>query len=144
MAAFKFVDAILAGREINIYNNGDMLRDFTYIDDIVDGISTLLDKNPRFKDIYTEDSSKKDVPHQILNLGNSSPASLMDFLSIIEENLGIKAKILFKPIQPGDVVSTYADMNAFGKHTGMVMKTSLDRGIKSFVFWFKQYYWNKS
>ena len=140
MAAFKFVSAILDGKEIEVYNNGGMFRDFTYIDDIVDGIIAVLDKIPISNDAYDEDSMKKDVPYQILNLGNSKSESLMKFLSIIEANLGIKAKIVFKAIQPGDIVSTYADMTAFNEHTGMEIKTSLENGIKNFVFWYKQYY----
>ena len=140
MAAFKFVKAILAGKEIDIYNYGDMSRDFTYIDDIVSGIVTLLKSSPKSTDINIEDSSKKHVPYRILNLGNSNPESLMNFLSIIEANLGLKANVSLKPMQPGDVVSTYADMSAFNQRTGTKIKTSLECGIGNFVTWYKKYY----
>ena len=140
MAAFKFVNAILTGQKIEVYNNGDMLRDFTYIDDVVDGILCLLDKSPTHNNTYNENSTKKDVPYQILNLGNNSPESLIDFVATIEACLGIKAKLVLKPMQPGDVVSTFADMSAFGKHTGLKINTSLKCGIKNFVVWYKQYY----
>ena len=140
MAAFKFVNAILAGKKIEIYNNGDMLRDFTYIDDVVDGILCLLDKEPTHNKINNENSPKKDVPYQVLNLGNNSPESLMKFVATIESCLGVKAKLVLKPMQPGDVASTFADMSAFGEHTGMKIKTSLKHGIENFVAWYKQYY----
>ena len=140
MAAFKFVNAILNGEKIEIYNNGDMLRDFTYLDDVVDGILCLLDKGPTHNNICNDNSSKKDVPNQVLNLGNNSPESLMDFVSTIESCLGVKAKLVLKPMQPGDVASTFADMSAFGEHTGMKFKTSLKHGMENFVVWYKQYY----
>ena len=140
MAAFKFVNAILNGEKIEIYNNGDMLRDFTYIDDVVEGIVCLLDKKPTLNSLHSKNFLKKDVPYQILNLGNNSPELLMAFVSTIETCLGVKAKIELKPMQPGDVVSTYADMSAFSKHTGMKIKTSLKHRLKNFVVWYKQYY----
>ena len=140
MAAFKFVKAILAGDKIDIYNYGKMERDFTYIDDIVEGIIAVLDKKPLYRVDLIEDLQKKQVPYQILNLGNSQPESLTSFLSIIENSLGIKAKTVLKPLQAGDIPSTFADMSAFSEHTGVKIKTSLETGISKFVAWYRDYY----
>jgi UDP-glucuronate 4-epimerase len=124
MALFKFTKAILAGEEIEVYNNGDMKRNFTFIDDIVQGVLLTL-SHP--------------VPCEIYNIGNSRAEQLMDFIGKIEKNLGKKARINFLPMQPGDVPATIADISKLQK-LGYEPKTNIDSGIKRFVEWFRDYY----
>jgi UDP-glucuronate 4-epimerase len=124
MALFKFTKAILAGEPIEVYNEGKMKRNFTFVDDIVQGIAIALD-NP--------------VPCEIYNIGNSRAEELMDFIREIETSLGKKAAIKFLPMQPGDVVSTVADISKLQK-LGYAPKTNIDRGVRAFVEWYKGYY----
>ena len=140
MALFKFVKLILSGKKIEIYNDGQMWRDFTYIDDIVDGIIAVLNKKPRYNASLNKNFFKEYVPYQILNLGNSQPQSLNYFLSVIERELGVKAVKVFKPMQSGEVTSTFADMKAFNEHTSLVIKTPLETGVKKFINWYREYY----
>jgi UDP-glucuronate 4-epimerase len=125
MALFLFTEAIVNGRPIEIYNFGKMKRDFTYIDDIVEGTIAALD-NP-FK-------------YEIFNLGNSKSVELMKLIEIIEEELGIVAKKKFLPLQPGDVPETYADIEKTKRLLGFSPKTSIRSGIKSFLSWYRRYY----
>lgn len=132
MALFKFTKAILAGEPIEVYNHGDMQRDFTYIDDIVNGIMALM--------VKSRSLSGEGVPYQVYNIGNNAPVPLMDFVHAIEDVLGKKADIHFMPMQPGDVQNTYADASALKRDTGFAPATSLQDGVRAFVQWYKEYY----
>jgi UDP-glucuronate 4-epimerase len=124
MALFLFTKAILAGEPIEVYNEGRMKRNFTYIDDIVEGVVVALN-NP--------------VPYEIYNIGNSRAEELMDFIGEIEKNVGKKAVIRYLPMQPGDVVATVADITKL-QRLGYSPKTNIDAGIKKFVAWYREYY----
>jgi UDP-glucuronate 4-epimerase len=125
MALFLFTDAILKKRPINVYNYGNMKRDFTYIDDIVDGTIAAL---------------KRAVPYEIFNLGNSQTVELLDFIRILEEVLGQEAQKNMMPIQPGDVPETAADIRKSRELLGFDPKTPLEKGIRRFVRWYREYY----
>lgn len=125
MAPFIFMKAILKGEPINVFNHGDMQRDFTYIDDIVKGIVLVL-----------EHPSEEDVPHRVYNLGHSSPVPLLDFIGTIEKVSGRKATMLMKDMQPGDVVCTYADTTRIEKDFGYRPMVGIDEGIARFYDWF--------
>jgi UDP-glucuronate 4-epimerase len=129
MAYFLFTKAIQEGKPINVFNNGDLYRDFTYIDDIVDGIEKILDGTP-----------KNNPPYKVYNIGNSSPVKLMDFIETIENALGKKAKKVFKEMQPGDVYKTYADVSGLENDFGYAPDTPLEKGIGEFVKWYSSYY----
>lgn len=137
MAYYKFTKSILDGAPIDVYNGGEMRRDFTYIDDIVDGILRVIDNTP-------SPMSRSDVasnaPYKIYNIGNNNPVSLRDFISAIEKACGKKALENLLPMQPGDVPSTYADIDDLVSDTGFSPVTSIDLGIKNFVEWYKTYY----
>lgn len=143
MAPFLFTDKILRGEEMQVFNNGEMFRDFTYIDDIVTGIIDVID-NPATKneswDPEEPEASTSYCAYRILNIGNDKPTKLMDFISAIEEASGIKAKIDFKPMQPGDVVGTAANIEKLRSVNNFEPKTNINEGIQSFVDWFKEYY----
>ncbi len=141
MALFIFTDSILKGKEISVNNNGNMKRDFTYIDDIVEGICLIQDIPPVTKEsesILMSDQSS--APYTLFNIGAGSPVGLMEFIKIIEDNLDIKAKINFQTMQPGDVESTHADISELFKKTGYTPQYSLASGVKEFVSWFRDYY----
>jgi UDP-glucuronate 4-epimerase len=129
MAYFKFAKAMVGGKTIDVYNHGDMKRDFTYIDDIVSGILNLIDRPPTIT-----------PPHAVYNIGHHKPEPLMDMIKILEIELGVKANINFMPMQAGDVVATYADIDLLKTLTGFEPKTNLNDGLKEFVKWFKEYY----
>ena len=129
MALFKFTKAILENKKIKVFNYGNHQRDFTYIDDVIEGIIGLLSK-----------PSKKKVSHQIFNIGSNNPQKLMQFIKIIEKNLDKKAKIEFKPLQQADVHKTHASIKKIKNYSGYHPKTNLEKGIKSFVEWYKDYY----
>lgn len=131
MAYFKFANAIMSGKPIDVYNFGDMERDFTYIDDIVSGILNIIQTGP---------IHGGEVSHAVYNLGNNKPEKLLDMINILEEKLGIKAEKNFLPMQPGDVYSTYADIEATKNDYGYKPLTSLEEGLKRFVLWYKSYY----
>lgn len=143
MALFIFTDKILKGETIDVYNHGNMLRDFTYIDDIIESIYRLLDKipqkNPNFSGLKP-DPSISSAPYRLFNIGNNSPVKLMDFVHAIEETTAKKAKINFMPIQPGDVPATFADVNSLIEVTGFKPNTSITKGVEKFVEWYKEYY----
>ena len=132
MALFIFVKNILEGKLIKVFNNGDMSRDFTYVDDIVGGIRALIDNSASL--------SCNGIPYRVYNIGNSDPVNLMDFIHAIEEELGKKAVIDFHPMQPGDVKSTFADVSRLSKDTGFIPKTDVKEGIKHFIEWYIGYY----
>lgn len=132
MAYFKFAQAIMSNRPIDVYNHGDMKRDFTYIDDIVEGILRIIDKGPILENGV--------VPHKVYNLGNNQPEQLVDMINILETKLGKVAEKNYLPMQLGDVYETYADIDATVKDYGFSPKVSLEDGIERFVDWYKSYY----
>jgi UDP-glucuronate 4-epimerase len=143
MAYFRFTDAILKGRTIDVYNNGDMERDFTYIDDIVDGIGRIIRNIPAGDARWqgsNPDPGSSPAPYRVYNIGNNKPEKLMRFIEVIEEALGMKASIRFLPMQPGDVKTTFADIEDLARDTGYVPATSIETGIRAFVQWFREYY----
>lgn len=132
MAYFKFVDAIANGKPIDVYNFGEMQRDFTYIDDVVEGIIRVLHCPPS-KDTTTP-------PYQLYNIGNHQPVTLLRFIEVIETEMGTTAEKNFLPMQPGDVPATYADVDALMKDVGFQPKTPIEEGIHLFVTWYRDYY----
>ncbi len=143
MALFKFTKGIIEGSPIDVYNHGDMYRDFTYIDDIVEGVIRITDKVPEANtdwDGQHPDPSSSFAPYKVYNIGNNSPVKLMDFVHAIEDSIGKKANINMMPIQPGDVPSTCADVSALAKDIGFKPATGVKEGIQSFVEWYKSYY----
>ena len=135
MALFKFTKGILANKKIDIYNNGKMYRDFTYIDDIVDGIRLLINKIPNHKNFgkYNNDSLSSVAPFRILNIGNTKKIFLLDFIKQIEKELGKKAIRNYMPLQKGDVKQTLSDTKLLKKITGYKAKTDYKLGIKKFL-----------
>lgn len=143
MAYYKFTKAIYAGEEIQVYNNGDMMRDFTYIDDIVEAMTRLVNHIPSANKDWSGDDpdpSSSYAPFRIYNIGNNSPVKLMDFIDILEQQIGIEAKKKFLPMQPGDVYSTFADTKALEQDVGFKPNTSLDKGLGEFIHWYRDYY----
>jgi len=140
MAFFIFTKAILSGKPIKVFNNGDMKRDFTYVGDVVEGIMQVLDRPPQASS--REHSSPADSParFQLLNIGSHHPVSVMEMIRLLESALGKKAELDFLPMQPGDVQETYADMTRFKDLTGFSPKTSLEEGVRLFVEWYVDYY----
>ena len=132
MAYFKFAKKIMAGEEIEIYNNGEMYRDFTYVDDIVTGIQNLLCCPPK--------QNQQGVAYRIYNIGNNQPEKLMDFISVLEKCLGKEAKKVFLPMQPGDVPRTYADVEDLIRDFDFKPATTIEEGLAAFATWFKEYY----
>ena len=144
MAQFKFTRAILEGEPIDIYNHGDMSRDFTYIDDLVAGIRGLIDAVPqRVSDpgqIEEGDSLSPVAPYRVVNIGNSAPVPLMEFIDAIEAAVGQEAKKNFMDMQPGDVPATWADGTLLSRLTGYAPQTSVRDGVARFVAWYRDYY----
>jgi len=143
MALFLFTKAILEGKPIDVYNNGNMQRDFTYIDDIVEGIVRVIDNPPRGNPEWTganPDPGTSIAPYKVYNIGNSSPVRLMDFIEAIEEALGQKAIKNFLPLQAGDVPATWADVSDLEKDLGYKPNTDIRVGVKRFVEWYKSYF----
>jgi UDP-glucuronate 4-epimerase len=129
MSAYLFTKAILERRPIRVFNHGDMMRDFTYIRDIVAGVLACLDR-----------PSNGTPPHNIYNLGNHRSEPLMRFIGLIEQALQLKAEIIFEDMQPGDVKETYADIEASRSDLGFEPSTTIDEGIPKFVDWFRDYH----
>jgi len=142
MAYFKFTKNILAGKKINIYNKGKMYRDYTYIDDIVNGIYKLLNKIPstNSKKRYKNDSLSPVAPFRILNIGNTKKIYLLNFIDFLGKELGKKIRKKYMPMQKGDVVSTLSDSSLLKRITGYSPKTNYKIGIKKFVKWYLNYY----
>ncbi len=142
MAYFKFTQKILKGQKIDIYNKGKMYRDYTYIDDIVDGIHNLLNKVPSLnpKKRYKNDSLSFVAPFRILNIGNTKKIYLLDFINTLEKELGKKIKRNYLPMQKGDVYSTLSDSSLLKKITGYNPKTDYRKGVKKFIDWYKNFY----
>lgn len=143
MAYFSFTDRILEDKTINVFNHGEMERDFTYIDDIVEGISRLIDKTPQLDSEWDEtkdELSSSFAPYKIYNIGNNQPVKLMKFINILEEKLGKTADKNYMDMQPGDVKRTYADVSDLEKDIDFKPSTSLEKGLGEFVDWYKEYY----
>lgn len=143
LALFKFVDAILDGRPIDIYNHGDMHRDFTYVTDLVRGIRLLIDTppvRPDNREVPEGDSLSPVAPYRIVNIGNSDKVRLLDFVEAIEEELGQKAIRNYMPMQMGDVPATWANAELLKTLTGYKPQTDIKDGIREFVAWFRDYY----
>jgi UDP-glucuronate 4-epimerase len=143
MAPILFTEAILAGKPIDVFNYGKMRRDFTYIDDIVEGVLRVMQSIPQPNPELTEDDldpNRSKAPYKLYNIGNSQPIELLTFIEILETCLGKTANKNFLPLQPGDVVATYADVTSLMEDVGFQPKTSLQEGIAQFVNWYLEYY----
>ena len=142
MALFKFTKGILNNKKIDVYNNGKMYRDFTYIDDIVNGINLLISKVPSTKQLgkYKNDSLSPIAPFRILNIGNTKKVYLLDFIKEIEKVLRKKAKRNYLPLQKGDVKQTLSDTSLLKKITNYNPKTNFKTGIRNFLDWYLEYY----
>ena len=143
MAYFSFTRKIFSGESIEIFNNGNLERDFTYIEDIVNGIIALLDRIPQGNPIFdtlNPESSVSHAPYRIFNIGNNNPVSLMEFINILEKTIGIEARKVFKPMQAGDVFATHADIESLTALVGFKPVTSLETGLRYFVDWYIDYY----
>ncbi|WP_343576267.1 NAD-dependent epimerase [Pseudomonas sp.] len=133
MALFKFTRAILEGRPIDIYNNGEMSRDFTYIDDVVEGVVRIQDCPP-------QPGERGEAPVALYNIGRGEPVRLLDMVECVEHALGRRAVRNYLPLQPGDVLQTWADVEALAKRTGFRPATSLQSGVERFVHWYREFY----
>ena len=143
MSPYLFIDGIVNGRPIKVFNNGDMLRDFTFIDDIVESISRVIRIVPTRDEKWDSkhpDPSSSCAPYKIYNVGNQHPTKLLDYISAIEAELGEIAQKEMEPMQPGDVYQTYADSSELAKATGFTPKTSLKDGIHKTVSWYRSYF----
>ncbi|TRX53902.1 NAD-dependent epimerase [Thalassomonas sp. M1454] len=143
MAPMLFADAITAGRAINVFNHGDMRRDFTYIDDIVEGIVRIQDVIPKRDanwQVETASAANSSAPYSIYNIGNGHPVKLLDFIEQMEISLGLKAEKTLMPMQPGDVYQTYAEVEDLFKVTGYKAQVAIDEGVNNFVNWYKEFY----
>lgn len=132
MAYFSFTKAIMENKPIRVFNNGDMYRDFTYIDDVVSGVLPLIENSPVL--------AMEGVPYKLYNIGNNRPEKLLDFIAAIEKAAGKKAVKEFYPMQPGDVYQTYADVTDLVEDVGFRPNTAIDEGIDRFVAWYKEFY----
>jgi len=143
MALFLFTKAMLAGEPIQVFNNGQMVRDFTYIDDIIESLVRLLDKpaapDPDF-DAANPDPATSWAPHRVFNIGNSNPTPLMDYIEAVEQALGVTAQKHWLPMQPGDVPATAADSSALHAWVGFKPNTPVNQGVARFVAWYRQFY----
>jgi len=143
MALFLFTKAILAGEPIQVFNNGQMVRDFTYVDDIIESLVRLLDKpaapDPAFNSAQPDPATSW-APHRVFNIGNSNPTPLMDYIEAVESALGITATKTFLPMQPGDVPATAADTSALEAWTGFKPNTPVKDGVARFVAWYREFY----
>ncbi|MCB1324857.1 MAG: NAD-dependent epimerase [Leptospiraceae bacterium] len=143
MAYYSFTRAILAGEPIRVFNHGKMKRDFTYIDDIIEGLVRVADcapsPNPGW-DADRADPAISSAPYRIFNIGNHDPVELMEFIAVLESALGRKARLQLEPMQDGDVVATYADVSELGALTGFAPATPLASGMERFVSWFRRYH----
>ena len=143
MALFLFTKAILEGRPVDVFNNGQMQRDFTYIDDIVEGVVRVMDRAPEPNAAFDKESpdpAHSWAPYQVLNIGNHGPAGLLDYLDALEAALGKKAERRYLPMQPGDVAATFADTSRLTEWTGHKPGTPIRSGIAKFVDWYLRFY----
>jgi len=141
MSPFLFVRAILAGDPIKVFNHGAMDRDFTYIDDVIDGVVRVLEGAPPHRDAsLTATAAASPAPWRIYNIGNNRPVELLRYIRMFEECLGRKADLQLLPLQPGDVVTTAADISDLQRATGFQPMTSIEEGVRRFVEWYRDYY----
>jgi len=143
MALFMFTKAILEGNPIDVFNHGKMKRDFTYIDDIIEGVQRVMDKIPEPNPDWNgdkPDSATSYAPYKLYNIGNNNPVELMYFIEVLEKCLGKKAAKNLLPIQAGDVPATYADVDGLMKDVGFKPQTAIEYGIEKFIGWYKEYY----
>jgi UDP-glucuronate 4-epimerase len=143
MAPFLFAGAILKGEPIKVFNHGNMKRDFTYIDDIVEGVIRVMDRNATENETYephTADPATSNTPYRLFNIGNSDPVPLMDFIGALESAIGKPAEKVFLPMQPGDVPATYSDTALLDNWVGFAPATPITEGVGSFVAWYRDYY----
>jgi UDP-glucuronate 4-epimerase len=143
MALFLFTKAILEGRPIDVFNHGNMQRDFTFVDDIVEGVIRVLDRPATANASYDSglaDPATSNVPYRVFNIGNNNPVRLLDFIGCIERALGMTAKKNLLPLQDGDVPATYANTDALNEWVGFVPGTSVEDGVARFVAWYRAYY----
>ena len=146
MALFLFTKAILEGKPIEVYNHGKMKRDFTYVDDIVEGIARIVPIVPTPNSTWNgmkPDAASSFAPYRLYNIGNNKPVELLRFIEVIEESLGKKAIKNLLPIQEGDVPETYADIDDLIRDAGFKPETSIEEGVGKFIDWYKEYYKNK-
>jgi len=143
MALFLFTKAIINNEPIKVFNNGEMQRDFTYIDDIVEGVVRVMNNIPEADPDWSSDKpnpSSSCVPYKLYNIGNNQPVALMAFVEAIEKAIGKKAMKDYLPLQPGDVPATYANVNDLIKDTGFKPSTTIEVGINNFIKWYREYY----
>jgi len=145
MALFIFTKAILAGKPIDVFNHGDMRRDFTYIDDIVEGVVRVADQPPQGDPTFSlddahADPSRSQAPYRVYNIGNNAPVELMDMIRCVEETLGKKAQMNFMPMQPGDVPASHANVDSLMEAVGYKPETSIEEGVSRFIAWYLDYY----
>jgi len=140
MALFKFTRAILKGEPIDVYNHGNMSRDFTYVEDLVDGIVELTDAVPKIGWPVPNDTLSDVAPYRVVNIGNANPVRLLDFIRAIEVATGREAEMRMLPMQPGDVPATWADTKLLETLTGRLPSTSVEAGVEHFVSWYRDYY----
>ena len=143
MALFLFTEAIMKDEPIKVFNNGDMVRDFTYMDDITEGVLKVTEDIPQpvgETDKVQDESYSNTAPYKVYNIGNSSPVQLMDFITAIENSLGKEAKKNFMEMQPGDVPRTEADVTDLEENLGYKPDTPVQKGIDSFIQWYRDYY----
>jgi UDP-glucuronate 4-epimerase len=143
MACFLFTKAITEGRPIQVFNNGEMRRDFTFIDDIVTGIIKVVDNPAQQNNSWNSmepDPGTSSAPYRIYNIGNNTPVALRDFISILEKEIGVEAIKEYLPLQDGDVVATFADIEDLRNDLGYQPLTDISSGLKQFVSWYKEFY----
>jgi UDP-glucuronate 4-epimerase len=139
MAPWLFTEAILNDKPIKVFNNGKMQRDFTYIDDIVEGVVRIADHIPSGQDVTVDDPSLSTAPYKIFNIGNNQPVELGDFIKAIESACVKEAEKIYMPMQPGDVVRTYAEISSLSDVTGFMPSMPLNKGVVAFVDWYSNY-----
>jgi UDP-glucuronate 4-epimerase len=143
MALFRFAKGIIEGSPIPVYNKGKMVRDFTYIDDIVEGVVRVVDHTAKPDSNWQPDSpdpATSHAPYRIFNIGNNQPIELMRYIEVLEESLGQQAKLDLLPMQPGDVQVTMADTSDLHNEVGYAPSTPIEVGVERFVEWYKEYY----
>ena len=143
MAYYGFTKDIINGNTIDVYNEGKMKRDFTYVDDIVEGVAATMVRPPTGQVGWSgadPDPASSDAPYRVYNIGNNEPVDLLTFIETLERLLGIESEKRMLPMQPGDVIETFADVESLRRDTGFVPSTSLDDGLRQFVDWYRNYY----
>jgi len=143
MAYFSFTRNILAGKPIDVFNNGNHSRDFTYIDDIIEGVIRVLDRVPEPNPDWSgdnPDSASSTAPYRLYNIGNNEPVELMHYIEVLEDCLGKKAEKNMLPMQPGDVQATYADIDDLVRDIGYKPDVTVEQGLANFVNWYRDFY----